>query len=118
MNKIFPPFDSPQAICVEKALNGVFKTFYNYGNVRESKKMPTATFRHIKGSELPPKFQSRFKIKPHQFFKVTVEIEDEENEKYDSVNVGDDIIQGLKEIISARKEGVDLPNAKDLLKII
>ena len=81
--------------------------------------MPTATFRHIRGSELPPIFQTHFKIKPYQLLKVTVEIEeDNDSDKYDTVNVGDDIIQGLKEITTARKEGVKLPNARDLLNII
>jgi hypothetical protein len=83
----------------------------------ERQKMNTTTLRNIKGSEFPLTLQNRFKIQPHQSLKVTIEVEDE-NEEYDTFSVEEDIITSLKEIITARKKGVHLPNIDDLLNSI
>jgi hypothetical protein len=50
--------------------------------------------------------------------KTHVITETEENEEYDTVNVWADVIEGLKEILEARQNGLMLPNVRDLLKEI
>lgn len=80
--------------------------------------MPT-TIEHIKGAELPPFLQKRFNVRPEQFLKITIEIEEAEEEIDEDLvieNLGDSIIRGLKEIADAKKNGVKLPNARELLK--
>ena len=76
----------------------------------ERQTMPT-TIEHMQGAELPPFLQKKFNVKPEQFLKITVEVEEDDED----VNVGDDLIEGLKEIINAKKQGIKLPNARDLL---
>ncbi len=78
--------------------------------------MPTKT-QHIRGNELPPSLQNRFKVKPHQCLKVTVEIENDD-EEYDIANVGDALIEGFRELVEAKKNSVELQNAEDLLKTL
>ncbi len=39
--------------------------------------MIPAKIEHIKGAELPPFLHERFNVKPQQFLKITVEVEDE-----------------------------------------
>lgn len=72
------------------------------------------TTKNIRGEELPPSLRKRFNVKSRDYLTVTVKIRDDE--KYDTINVGDDIIESLKEIVDARKKGIKLPNARDLLK--
>jgi len=76
--------------------------------------MPGTT-EYMQGSELPPFLQKRFKVKPQQFLKITVEEVEEQPETDEEVNVGDDLIEGLKEIVEAKAKGIKLPNARDLL---
>jgi hypothetical protein len=83
----------------------------------ERQKMPPTTLKHIRGSELPPSLQSRFRVKPHQLLKVTVEVE-EDNSEYDTLNVGDDIVEGLREIVEAKTQGKKLSNARDFLRTL
>lgn len=73
----------------------------------EKKEMPE-TIHHIKGAELPPSLQKKFKVEPHQFLTITIEVETEE---YDTVNVGDEIIEGLKEIIAHKNGKITFPPA-------
>ncbi|MEA1969461.1 MAG: hypothetical protein U9N77_14735 [Thermodesulfobacteriota bacterium] len=81
--------------------------------------MPTI-IEHMQGAELPPFLQERFKVKPQQFLKITVEVEEADEEIDDSEfeidNLGDSILKGLQEIVEAKKKGVKLPNARELLK--
>jgi hypothetical protein len=72
------------------------------------------TTKNIRGEELPPSLRKRFNVRSRDYLTVTVKIRD--NEEYDTINVGDDIIESLKEIIDARKKGIELPNARNLLK--
>lgn len=74
-----------------------------------------ATTEYMHGAELPPLLQKRFKVKPQQFLKITVEEVDEQLETDEEVNVGDDLIEGLKEIVEAKAKEIKLPNARDLL---
>lgn len=68
----------------------------------------TTTTRHIQGAELPRSLRTKFNVKPDQFLKITIEVEDMDDE-YDTVNVGDEIIEGLKEIIAHKKGELDFP---------
>ncbi|MEA2061898.1 MAG: hypothetical protein U9P10_15655 [Thermodesulfobacteriota bacterium] len=76
--------------------------------------MPGTT-KYMQGAELPPFLQKRFKVKPQQFLKITVEEVEEQPETDEEVNVGDDLIEGLKEIVESKAKGIKLPNARDLL---
>jgi|GEM_PF-6465770 len=80
----------------------------------------SAIIEHMQGAELPPYLQKRFKVKPQQFLKITVEVEDAEEEiddsEFDIENLGDNIIRGLQEILEAKKNGTELPDADQLLK--
>jgi len=76
--------------------------------------MPT-TIEHIKGAELPPFLQEKFNVKPQQFLKITVEVE-EPKEEYDLDNLGDSLIEGMKEILAYKKGEIDLPDATEVFK--
>ena len=76
--------------------------------------MPT-TIEHIKGAELPPFLQKRLNVKPQQFLKITVEVE-ESKEEYDLDNLGDSLIEGMKEILAYKKGEIDLPDAIEVFK--
>lgn len=71
--------------------------------------MATTTLKHIKGSELPKSLQNRFRVKPHQLLKITVEIE--EDEEYDLENLGDALIKSFEEIIAHKQGKLDFPPA-------
>lgn len=83
-------------------------------NTLEKKEMPE-TIHHIKGAELPPNLQKKFKVEPDQLLTITINIETEE---YDTDNVGDEIIKGLEELVHAKKNGVELQNIDDFLKTV
>jgi len=76
--------------------------------------MPT-TIEHIKGAELPPFLQKRLNVQPQQFLKITVEVE-EPKEEYDLDNLGDSLIEGMKEILAYKKGEIDLPDATEVFK--
>jgi len=57
--------------------------------------------------------QKKYRLNPNQRVDITFDIKEEEDEV---VNVGQDLIEGFKEIMEARKKGVRLPSARDLLK--
>ncbi len=80
----------------------------------ERQTMPT-TIEHIKGAELPPFLQERLNVKPQQFLKITVEVE-ESKEEYDLDNLGDSLIEGMKEILAYKKGEIDLPDAIEVFK--
>lgn len=79
--------------------------------------MPT-TIEYMQGAELPPSLQKRFKVKPQQFLKITVEevIEKIDDSEFDIENLGDSIIRGLKEIVESKEKGIELPDADQLLQ--
>lgn len=78
--------------------------------------MPT-TIEHIRISDLLETLQEQYQLKPEQRFTITFEVNKiDDFDEDDDVNVGDDLIEGLKEIISAKKQGIKLPNARELLK--
>ena len=85
-------------------------------NILERKMIMPATTEYMQGAELPPFLQKKFKVKPQQFLKITVEEVEEKLETDEKINVGEDIIEGLKEIVEAKTKGTKLPNARDLLK--
>lgn len=70
--------------------------------------MPT-TIKNIKGTELPPALRSKFNVKENQFLTLTVEIQ--KNNEYDTINVGNDIIEGIKQVIAHKKGELDFPPA-------
>ena len=77
----------------------------------------SVTLRHIPGTELSPILQNRANVKPHQTLTITIEVEGEEGteEEYDMENLGDTLLESLNEIAEAKKQGRELPNARDLL---
>ena len=77
----------------------------------------SATTRHIKGAEFPPELQKVFNIKPHQFLKVTVEVE-AHNDEYDMENLGEALLESAKEIAEAKRQGRRLTNAREFLNIL
>lgn len=85
----------------------------------ERQTMPT-TIEHMQGAELPPSLQKRFKVRPQQFLKITVEVEEAneniDNEEYDLENLGDSLIEGLKEIIAYKRGEIELPDAREVFK--
>ncbi len=78
--------------------------------------MPT-TLRHIPGAELSPILQNKFNVKPHQLLTLTIEVEKEDRpeEEYDMENLGEALLESLKEIAEAKRQGRELPNARDLI---
>jgi|GEM_PF-4009679 len=52
------------------------------------------TTENIRGEELPPNLRKRFNVRSRDYLTVTVKIRD--NEEYDTINVGDDIIDESK----------------------
>jgi bifunctional DNA-binding transcriptional regulator/antitoxin component of YhaV-PrlF toxin-antitoxin module len=80
--------------------------------------MPT-TIEHIKGAELPPFLQEKFNVKPQQFLKITVEVEEPKRKnklgEFEIENLGDVILEGLKEIAENKEKGITMLNARDLL---
>lgn len=67
------------------------------------------TTKNIRGEELPPSLRKQFRVRSHDYLTVTVKIRD--NEEYDTINVGDDIIEGIKQIIAHKKGELDFPPA-------
>ncbi len=78
--------------------------------------MPVTT-RRMQGAEFPPELQKVFNIKPHQFLKVTVEVE-EHNDEYDMENLGEVLLESAKEIAEAKRQGKRLTNAREFLKTL
>jgi len=85
-------------------------------NTIERKAIMPARTEYMQGAELPPLLQKRFKVKPQQFLKITVEEVDEKSETDEKVNVGEDLIEGLREIAEAKAKGIKLPSARGLLE--
>jgi len=67
------------------------------------------TTENIRGEELPPSLRKRFNVRSRDYLTVTVKVHD--NEEYDTINVGDDIIEGIKQIIALKKGELDFPPA-------
>jgi len=67
------------------------------------------TTENIRGEELPPSLRKRFNVRSRDYLTVTVKIRD--NEEYDTINVGDDIIEGIKQIIAHKKGELNFPPA-------
>ena len=76
----------------------------------------STTIEHIRISDLLETLQEQYQLTPEERFTITFEVKKIDYFDDDDVNVGDDLIEGLKEIISAKKQGIKLPNARDLLK--
>ena len=79
--------------------------------------MSSITIGNIKGNELPPGLRTRFNVKPHQFLKITIEVEEKNTEEeYDVENVWDTIIDGVKEATKDLKAGKKLPTIQEVLE--
>ncbi len=78
--------------------------------------MSSVTISNIKGNELPPGLRTRFNVKPHQFLKITVEVEENDTEEYNVDNVWDTIIDGVKEAAEDLKAGKKLPTIQEVLE--
>lgn len=77
------------------------------------------TIEHIQAAELPPFLQKKFNVKPEQLLKITIEVEEPRGKKklgeFEIENLGDVILEGLKEIAENKEKGIKMPNARDLL---
>ncbi len=84
----------------------------------EGQTMPT-TIETMQGAELPPFLQKKFKVKPQQFLKITIEVitteKKNDDSEFDIENLGDSVLESLQEIVEAKRKGIRLPNARDLL---
>lgn len=93
----------------------IFFTYFNSNGMNKRERNMPTTIKHIKGTELPPSLQTKFNVKSHQLLTVTIEVEQEDTEEYDLDNLGDALIESLQEIVEAKKQGRELPNARDLI---
>lgn len=85
--------------------------------------MPT-TIQNIKAEDFLQILQEKFSVSPKQKLKITFEVikpaeeknnDDSNFEEFEVENLGDSVIENLKEIVEAKRKGVRLPNARDLL---
>jgi len=67
------------------------------------------TTENIRGEELPPSLRKRFNVRSRDYLTITVKVRN--NEEFDTINVGDDIIEGIKQIIAHKKDELDFPPA-------
>ncbi|MBF0234314.1 MAG: hypothetical protein HQK65_14940 [Desulfamplus sp.] len=76
------------------------------------------TVQNVKVEEFFDFFQKKYNIKPEQKFTITFDVKDIEPVDFEDevVDVKQDLMDGFQEIIEARKKGVRLPDAHDLLK--
>ncbi|MBF0301633.1 MAG: hypothetical protein HQK73_01205 [Desulfamplus sp.] len=74
------------------------------------------TIQNIRVSDLFTVLKEQYNLNPYQRLTITFDLANSEYIDDDDVNVGDDLIEGFKEIIAAKQNGVELPNARDLLR--
>lgn len=74
------------------------------------------TIQNIRVSDLFTVLKEQYNLNPYQRLTITFDLANSEYIDDDDVNVGDDLIEGFKEIIGAKQNGVELPNARDLLR--
>ena len=58
--------------------------------------------------------QEQYHLTPEKRFTITFDVK-AVSEPDEVVNVGDDLVEGFKEIVEVQKKGFELPNARDLL---
>ncbi|MCA1795843.1 MAG: hypothetical protein LC660_18595 [Desulfobacteraceae bacterium] len=58
--------------------------------------------------------QEQYQLTPEKRFTITFDVK-AVSEPDEDVNVGDDLVEGFKEIVEAQKKEFELPNARDLL---
>ena len=73
------------------------------------------TIQNIRVSDLFTTLQEKYHLNLHQRLTITFDVAPAIDYD-DEVNVGEDLIAGFKEIIAAKQNGIELPNARDLLR--
>ena len=72
----------------------------------------SSTVKHIRATELSSDLRQKFNVTPKQLLNITVVVEKKDKE----INIGDDLVEGFKEIAESNKKGSKLPRARNLLK--
>ncbi len=98
-----------------QAKSGVFQFQKDHRRSLKLKKGKAVIAESVRVSDLFNTLQEKYHLNPHQRLTITFDVAPSIDYD-DEVNVGDDLIAGFKEIIAAKQNGIELPNARDLLR--